>query len=62
MALFTAKKIKTFGKDKKGVTMLEYGIIAALIAVVCIGTITTIGTKLNAAFTTISTDLPAASN
>ena len=62
MALFTAKKIKTFGKDKKGVTMLEYGIIAALIAAVCITTITTIGTQIKGTFTTISGDLPAASN
>ena len=32
--------------DKRGVTAMEYGLIAALIAVVIIGTITTIGTSL----------------
>ena len=43
--------------DKRGVTAMEYGLIAALIAVVIIGTITTIGTSLNAKFTSISTAL-----
>jgi pilus assembly protein Flp/PilA len=43
--------------DKRGVTAMEYGLIAALIAVVIIGTITTIGTSLNTKFTAISTAL-----
>ena len=42
---------------KRGVTAMEYGLIAALIAVVIIGTVTTIGTSLNAKFTEISTAL-----
>jgi pilus assembly protein Flp/PilA len=36
---------------------MEYGLIAALIAVVIIGTVTTIGTSLNTKFTSISTAL-----
>lgn len=40
--------------DKRGVTAMEYGLIAALIAVVIIGAITSIGTKLTATFTTIA--------
>lgn len=42
---------------KRGVTAMEYGLIAALIAVVIIGTVTTIGTSLNTKFTSISTAL-----
>ncbi len=57
MAQFIAKKIKSFNADKKGVTMLEYGLIAALIAVVCIGIVTSIGTDLKATFTTVDTAL-----
>ena len=40
--------------DKHGVTAMEYGLIAALIAVVIIGAVTTIGTNLTATFTTIA--------
>ncbi len=40
-------------RDSKAVTALEYGMIAALIAVVIITAVTGIGTKLNTAFTTI---------
>jgi pilus assembly protein Flp/PilA len=46
--------------DKRGVTAMEYGLIAALIAVVIIGAVTTIGTELSAVFTKISTNLSLA--
>ncbi len=51
------KLITNLIKDESGVTAIEYGMIAALIAVVIIGVITTIGTKLQTAFTTISTGI-----
>ncbi len=57
MSHFISKKIKTFNADKKGVTMLEYGLIAALIAVVCVTAITNIGTNMNTKFTSIATTL-----
>ena len=41
-------------KSEDGVTALEYGLIAALIAVVIVGAVTTLGTKLNTTFTTIN--------
>jgi pilus assembly protein Flp/PilA len=50
---FTSK----FIRDDSGATAIEYGLIAALIAVVIIGALSTIGTNLNSAFTTISTNL-----
>ncbi len=46
-------------KDQSGVTAMEYGLIAGLVAVVIIGAVTTVGTELNAVFTTIATDLAA---
>ncbi len=46
-----------FVADQSGATAIEYGLIAGLISVVIIGTITTIGTKLNAKFTSISNGL-----
>ena len=44
-------------KDTKGATAIEYGLIAALIAVAAIGAMKGIGTKLDATFTNVSTNL-----
>ena len=41
-------------RDEKGVTALEYGLIAALIAVVIIGAVTTLGTNLSTTFTNVA--------
>ena len=43
--------------DKRGVTAMEYGLIAALIAVVIIGALNTIGGDLNTKFGAIATAL-----
>lgn len=52
--------IQKFVRDEEGVTAIEYGLIAALIAVVIIGTVTTVGTDLKAVFTSVATGLTAA--
>jgi len=49
--------IKRFVKDEEGVTAIEYGLIAALIAVVIAGAVVIVGTQLNNVFTTIGTCL-----
>ena len=51
------KFIKQFSRDEEGVTAIEYGLIAALIAVVIIGAVTIVGTNLKNTFTTISSSL-----
>ena len=43
--------------DKRAVTALEYGMIAALIAAVIVGAVTTLGTKLNATFGTVGSSI-----
>jgi pilus assembly protein Flp/PilA len=43
-----------YAKDESGATAIEYGLIAALIAVVLIGVLTTLGTNLNTKFQAIS--------
>jgi pilus assembly protein Flp/PilA len=48
------KLITRLLKDEKGATAIEYGLIAALIAVAAIGTMTAIGTQLNQTFSTIA--------
>ena len=42
--------IERFMKEEEGVTMVEYGLIAALIAVVCVLAISQVGTNLNTVF------------
>jgi pilus assembly protein Flp/PilA len=49
-----------FAGDESGVTAIEYGLIAALISVVIIGSAGLIGTNLAAVFTNISAQLAAA--
>jgi pilus assembly protein Flp/PilA len=46
-----------FIKGQSGVTAIEYGLIAALIAVVIIAAVKAIGTDLSATFTSIGTAL-----
>ena len=43
--------------DKRAVTALEYGLIAALISVVCITVLTNVGTKLKGKFSSVSNAL-----
>lgn len=42
-------------KDESGATAIEYGLIAALIAVVLIGALQTLGTNTSAKFTEVAT-------
>ena len=44
-------------KNEKGATAIEYGLIAALIAVAAIGAMTNIGTKLGTTFNNVSNSL-----
>ena len=46
--------VSRFVKDESGATAIEYGLIAALIAVAIIATVTTVGTALQATFTTVA--------
>lgn len=50
------KFLKLF-KNEKGATAIEYGLIAALIAVAAIGAMTSVGSALNKTFTNVSTSL-----
>jgi pilus assembly protein Flp/PilA len=49
-----SKLIQNFLRDDSGATAIEYGLIAALIAVVIIGAITAVGTNLSTTFSTVS--------
>jgi pilus assembly protein Flp/PilA len=43
--------------DRRAVTMLEYGLVAALIAAVCVGAVTSLGGNINTMFGTVSSSL-----
>jgi pilus assembly protein Flp/PilA len=51
------KLISRFVRDESGATAIEYGLIAALIAVVIIGALTTVGSNLNTDFTSVASSL-----
>jgi pilus assembly protein Flp/PilA len=44
-------------KDEAGVTAIEYGMIAALIAVVIIAVVTGLGSQISSVFAAVSTSL-----
>ncbi|HEX2561529.1 Flp family type IVb pilin [Phenylobacterium sp.] len=49
-----SKFVSRFMKDESGATAIEYGLIAALIAVVLIGVLTLLGGNLNTKFKTVA--------
>ena len=44
-------------RDSKGATAIEYGLIAALIAVAAIAALQSVGTKLSSTFNNVSNEL-----
>jgi len=52
--------INRFAKDESGATAIEYGLIAALISVVIIGILITVGGKIEGMFTKVSNELDQA--
>jgi pilus assembly protein Flp/PilA len=55
-----SKFVTRFLKNESGATAIEYGLIAALVAVVIITGLTSLGTQLNAKFSTIATNISGA--
>ena len=52
-----SKLVLRFLKDNSGVTAIEYGLIATLVALAIITAVTAVGTGLQGTFTTVSTSL-----
>ncbi|HEX3432257.1 MAG TPA: Flp family type IVb pilin [Rhizomicrobium sp.] len=49
--------LQRFAADQSGVTAIEYGLIAALIAVVIIAAVSTVGTNLSTTFSSVASSL-----
>ena len=50
--------VTKFMNDESGATAIEYGLIVALIAVVIVTAVTTLGSKLKNSFTTVGNAIP----
>ena len=53
----TIKTVVRFLNNKSAATAIEYGLIAALIAVAVIGGVTQLGTNANATFTKVASSM-----
>ena len=52
-----AKLLPKVLNNERGATAIEYGLLAALIAVAAIGAMKGLGTQLNSTYTNVSTNL-----
>jgi pilus assembly protein Flp/PilA len=52
-----SKFVTRFAKNESGATAIEYGLIVALIAVVIIGAVTSVGTALSTKFNSVASSL-----
>jgi pilus assembly protein Flp/PilA len=48
---------KFFGRKEEGATMIEYGLMLALIAAVCVGAVKALGSAASGMFTSIAGSL-----
>jgi pilus assembly protein Flp/PilA len=55
------ERIKNFFKDESGASAVEYGLLVALIAVVIIAAVTSLGTNLSGTFNHAATAVQTAS-
>jgi pilus assembly protein Flp/PilA len=53
------KLVRKMFKDNKGATAIEYGLIAALIAVAAITAMTSLGAKLTTTFNNVNNNMRA---
>jgi pilus assembly protein Flp/PilA len=54
--------IVAFAKDESGPTAVEYAVMLALIIVVCITAITTLGTNANSTFSSVGSSIKGSSS
>ncbi|MFZ1989178.1 MAG: Flp family type IVb pilin [Alphaproteobacteria bacterium] len=54
--------VRSFARDEAGVTAMEYGMIAALVAVTILSILATLGQDLNRTFTLIQSGLATPTN
>jgi pilus assembly protein Flp/PilA len=55
--VYLYQMINRFRQDEEGASLAEYGLLLALIALVCIAAVTVLGTKVSSVFSTIAGSL-----
>jgi pilus assembly protein Flp/PilA len=48
----------SFVRDEQGQDLIEYALLAGLIAVICVASVTLAGTKISSLFSRVATSLP----
>jgi pilus assembly protein Flp/PilA len=51
-------RLRSLVRDDSGQDLLEYALLIALIALVCIGAVTAAGSKVSTVFTNIANNIP----
>ena len=54
---YVLQLINRFRKEEEGAALVEYGMLVGLIAVICVVAVTTLGTEVSTAFSTIASSL-----
>jgi pilus assembly protein Flp/PilA len=54
-----AQFVNSLRRTEEGQDLLEYALLIALIAIVCVGAVTAAGLKVNSVFTAIAAAIPA---
>jgi pilus assembly protein Flp/PilA len=60
MQIYLLQLINRFRRDENGAALAEYGLLVALIAVVCVVAVTALGTNISTAFSKIASAIGAA--
>ena len=55
-----ANLVRQFAGDESGATSIEYALIAVLVAVAIIGSVSALGSSLQSIFSTVSTEVATA--
>src|SRR5438445_11962210 len=62
MQIYLLQLINRFRRNEDGAALAEYGLLVALIAVVCVVAITALGTQVSTAFSKIASNIAGAYN
>ncbi len=60
MQIYVLQLINRFRRNEDGAALAEYGLLVALIAVVCVVAVTALGTQISTAFSKIASAIGAA--
>jgi pilus assembly protein Flp/PilA len=60
MQIYVFQLLNRFRRNEDGAALAEYGLLVALIAVVCVVAVTALGTQVSTAFSKIASNIAAA--